>query len=315
MSSKETILYGKGDGKGRKETPPEATATPQKRDKDKTNRELLEEIRNLTGSAKRSEKQEKKDEKKPKQKLIDKLNELRMMKIIDEHNEKDVQKEQRKVQTVEVPENPVFEKVPNDDIIEENNKLKKQLEDTIQKMNEAIKEKEAITKQLDETKNNLNDTMLKLENATKERDETNTKLKEKTEEHAKIQEEHVKTKEENTRLKEEGQKMQEENKKMSEEIEELEDIKYDREQIAELTRQMENDDDEDEEERKAEDTFPHEKVLQEGGLLHNVDTKYHKASYDPKQFHPELIVNDTRNQKIDIKQRVDLSSLKNYSLK
>ena len=48
---------------------------------------------------------------------------------------------------------------------------------------------------------------------------------------------------------------------------------------------------------KAEDTFPHEKVLQEGGLLHNVDTKYHKASYDPKQFHPELIVNDTRNQK------------------
>ena len=189
-------------------------------------------------------------------------------------------------------------------------------------MNEAIKEKEAITKQLDETKNNLNDTMLKLENITMERDETkssldetNTKLKEKTEEHAKIQEEHVKTKEENTRLKEEGQKMQEENKKMSEEIEELEDIKYDREQIAELTRQMENDDDEDEEERKAEDTFPHEKVLQEGGLLHNVDTKYHKASYDPKQFHPELIVNDTRNQKIDIKQRVDLSSLKNYSLK
>ena len=29
MSSKETILYGKGDGKGRKETPPEASATPQ----------------------------------------------------------------------------------------------------------------------------------------------------------------------------------------------------------------------------------------------------------------------------------------------
>ena len=108
--------------------------------------------------------------KKPKQKLIDKLNELRMMKIIDEHNEKDVQKEQRKVQTVEVPENPVFEKVPNDDIIEENNKLKKQLEDTIQKMNEAIKEKEAITKQLDETKNNLNDTMLKIGKCNKRKE-------------------------------------------------------------------------------------------------------------------------------------------------
>ena len=324
MSDKQTIVRGKGErrysitanqqtGKPEHIDPeqeqqikfinpteaPQATAQPiQKRKKPEMIKgEIITGTRVLPPSESESEKEQEKTESKSE-------------KTYAKKTKAEIQKEKQALKGEILK---LSEKV--EAITKENEEFKKQLDEAKQKISEITKEKEAIAKQLDETKNNLNDTMLKLENVTTERDatqsnlnEANVKLKEKTEEHAKTQEE-------NTKLKEEGQKFEEEKKKMSEEIEGLEDIKRDREQIAELTRQMENEDDEDEQERKAEDTFPHEKVLQEGGLLKNIDTKYHKASYDPKQFHPELIVNDTRNQKIDIKQRVDLSSLKNYSLK
>ena len=71
----------------------------------------------------------------------------------------------------------------------------------------------------------------------------------------------------------------------------------------------------DEQQRIDGDTFPYQKRLQEGLLLQKIDTKYHKASYNPNQFHPERIVNDTRNQNIDVKQHVDLKALKDYKLK
>ena len=68
----------------------------------------------------------------------------------------------------------------------------------------------------------------------------------------------------------------------------------------------------DEMQRKSNDTFPHDKILQDGKLLKTIDTKYHTAKFNPKDLRPEYHM---KQSKIETKQHVDLKALKDYKLK